>query len=448
MATAHEGFFGRGAVIVKGAPDVLLLRCEACEVQGVRKPMTDALRRQVIRENEKMASEALRVIAVAWREWNPETGKLRPEAENHLIFAGLIGMMDPPRPEAEAAIRTCRSAGIRTIMITGDQAATAGAIAEKLGILEPGGRIVTGPELETMTEKQLADQIGRICVFARVSPEHKVRVVRALQEKGEVVAMTGDGVNDAPALKAADIGCAMGASGTDVARNTADLVLTDDNFATIVAAVREGRVIYDNIRKAIHYLLATNIGEIVSIFSAVMLGLPSPLLAVQLLWVNLVTDSLPAIALGMEPAEPGLMERKPVEKDRSVFAGGLVWEIAFEGCLIGFLTLGIFWWGRRTWGLAVGRTLAFGVLSLAELFHGLNMRSEKSLFRIGFFSNRVMMGSMAACVGLQAAVMVIPQAAALFQAVPLTGAQWALMFAVSLVPVPVMELEKALRRDG
>jgi Ca2+-transporting ATPase len=445
MTTVHKGLFGDRGILVKGAPDVLLPRCDFYEEQGKVLPMTDVVRKRLLRQNEEMADRALRVIAVAGRKLAPGEAGQKKGYEKNLIFTGYIGMMDPPRPEAAEAIRTCKKAGIRTVMITGDHIKTASAVARELGILEKGDLAVTGQELSAMTDGELKEKVERIRVFARVSPEHKVRVVKALQKNGEVAAMTGDGVNDAPALKAADIGCAMGLSGTDVAKNTADLVLTDDNFATIVAAVKEGRVIYANIRKAIHFLLATNIGEIVSIFAAVMMGLPSPLLAVQLLWVNLVTDSLPAIAIGMEPAEEGIMEQVPVRKDSSVFDGGMGWDIAMEGCLIGFLTLGAFLWGKNTWGLDVGRTMAFGVLSLSELFHGMNMRSEKSLFRIGFFSNRVMTWSMAVCVGLQAAVMAVPPVAAVFQAVPLDGFQWASMFGIALIPVAAMEIEKAFR---
>lgn len=445
MATLHKGLFGSEGVLVKGAPDVLLGRCNFYETEGGSHPLTEDVRRRLIKKNEEMAGQALRVIAVAGRKWEPGESGGKKAYESNLVFYGLIGMMDPPRPEAAEAVRTCGKAGIRTIMITGDHKETASAVARELRILRPGELAVTGQELSAMSEEELLEKIPRVRVFARVSPEHKVRVVKALQRLGEVTAMTGDGVNDAPALKAADIGCAMGLSGTDVAKNTADLVLTDDNFTTIVAAVKEGRVIYANIRKAIHFLLATNIGELVSIFAAVMMGLPSPLLAVQLLWVNLVTDSLPAIAIGMEPAEDGIMERKPVGKDTSIFAGGMGWDIAAEGCLIGFLTLGMFVWSRGLWGLSVGRTMAFGVLSLAELFHGMNMRSEKSLFRIGFFSNRVMVAALAVCVGLQAAVMAAPFAARVFSVVPLNGFQWAVMFGVSLVPVAAMEAEKAVR---
>ncbi|MCI8514286.1 MAG: calcium-translocating P-type ATPase, PMCA-type [Lachnospiraceae bacterium] len=445
MATLHRGLFGSGGILVKGAPDVLLARCEFYETKDGTQPMTGDIRRRLTRKNEEMAGQALRVIAVAGRKWRPEESGGKKAYEKNLVFYGLIGMMDPPRPEAAEAVRVCRKAGIRTVMITGDHIQTASAVARELKILEPGDLAVTGQELSTMSEEELLKKISRIRVFARVSPEHKVRVVKAMQRAGEVTAMTGDGVNDAPALKAADIGCAMGLSGTDVAKNTADLVLTDDNFATIVAAVKEGRVIYANIRKAIHFLLATNIGELVSIFMAVMMGLPSPLLAVQLLWVNLVTDSLPAIAIGMEPAEEGIMNQKPAVKDSSIFAGGMGFDIAAEGCLIGFLTLGVFIWSRNLWGLPVGRTMAFGVLSLSELFHGMNMRSGKSLFQIGFFSNRVMTAALAVCVGLQAAVMAIPAAANVFAAVPLNGFQWAAMFVVSLAPVAAMEMEKAVR---
>ncbi|MBR5474142.1 MAG: calcium-translocating P-type ATPase, PMCA-type [Lachnospiraceae bacterium] len=445
MTTVHKDLFGSEGILVKGAAEVIIPKCKYYDAKGTKAVLTETMRTYLIQNNEQMAEQALRVIAVAWRKVERKDIGRKDSYEKNLVFGGLIGMMDPPRPEAKEAIALCHSAGIRVVMITGDHVKTACAVANELGILEGAKRAMTGQELEQLSDQELKTTIASVDVFARVAPEHKVRVVRALQRKGEVVAMTGDGVNDAPALKAADIGCAMGVTGTDVAKNTADMILADDNFATIVSAVREGRIIYDNIRKAIHFLLATNVGEIICIFLAVMLGFPSPLVAVQLLWVNLVTDSLPAVAIGMEPAEPGLMNRKPLPPNTGMFADGMGWEIFWEGCMIGGLTLVTFWLAGKEWGILVARSMAFGVLSLTELFHAVNMRSEESLLRIGFGTNRVMLVALALCVGLQLAVMTITPIASIFQVVPLDGKQWAIMLGVSLIPVIIMEIQKNVR---
>ena len=297
---------------------------------------------------------------------------------------GLIGMIDPPREGVKEAIKTCKKAGIRTVMITGDHIATANAIAKELGILKVGDKSISGQELDKMSQTDLEDNIKEISVFARVTPMHKVRIVKAWQKKGAVVAMTGDGVNDSPALKNADIGIAMGKNGTDVAKNASDMILTDDNFITIVEAVKQGRNIYDNIRKAIHFLIATNIGEIVTIFMGLVLGMKSPLLAIQLLWINLVTDSLPAIAIGLEPPEKDIMNRKPVDSRKGIFADGLWGKIILEGIMIGMLTLVAFSVGNKYFGVEVGRTMAFLSIGMLELVHSLNIKSEKSIFKKRF----------------------------------------------------------------
>ena len=293
-------------------------------------------------------------------------------------------MIDPPREGVKEAIKTCKKAGIRTVMITGDHIATANAIAKELGILKVGDKSISGQELDKMSQTDLEDNIKEISVFARVTPMHKVRIVKAWQKKGAVVAMTGDGVNDSPALKNADIGIAMGKNGTDVAKNAADMILTDDNFITIVEAVKQGRNIYDNIRKAIHFLIATNIGEIVTIFMGLVLGMKSPLLAIQLLWINLVTDSLPAIAIGLEPPEKDIMNRKPVDSRKGIFADGLWGKIILEGIMIGMLTLVAFSVGNKYFGVEVGRTMAFLSIGMLELVHSLNIKSEKSIFKKRF----------------------------------------------------------------
>lgn len=442
MTTVHKQPAGGHLAIVKGAPDLLLRDCTFCATGGGSVPMTQAHRNAILAENTAMAKRALRVIAVAKKELSsPEAG-----ASSGLTFVGLIGMVDPPRKEAKEAVALCKKAGIIPVMITGDHVTTAQAIAQELGILSPKYESVTGAQLDAMDEKTLAKRIMHIRVFARVSPEHKVRIVRAFREHGEIVAMTGDGVNDAPALKAADIGCAMGKSGTDVAKGAADMILTDDNFATIVSAVREGRGIYDNIKKSVHFLLSCNIGEILVILAAFLMGLPAPLIPIQLLWVNLVTDSLPAMALGVEKTENGIMERKPLSPRGSMFANGLGFDIALEGMMIGAISLLAYVFGHAFYDVGgvtgIGGTMAFAVLSLSELVHAFNMRSEQSLFRIGLFSNKKMLLSFIVCAALQISVMMVPPLAAIFGVTALNAEQWGITGAFALSPLIIMELAK------
>ena len=364
---------GKNIVIVKGAFDMMMPRCIKGDMT-LAKEMT-----------ERMSEDALRVLAVAYKEIDELPGTLTSdELENGLTFMGLVGMIDPPRPEAKVAVATCRKAGIKPIMITGDHVVTASAIARELGILEEGDRAITGAELDAMSEGELDAQVEGISVYARVSPENKIRIVKAWQRKGQVVSMTGDGVNDAPALKAADIGCAMGITGTDVAKGAADMTLTDDNFATIVDAVQEGRGIYANIKKVVGFLLGTNIGEVITVFVAMLLWHKTPLLSMQLLWINLVTDSLPAIALGMEAVESDVMDRKPKPKNEGIFANGLGVRVVLQGCMFALLTLVGFWigWGGEESKLANGQTMAFMILALSQVVQAFNMRSEHSLFDI------------------------------------------------------------------
>lgn len=447
MTTIHRSPEGSLFAIVKGAPDVLLKSCSSVLINGQSVALSEARRRAVSDANGRLASQALRVIAIACRS----VSSTSDPAESGLTFMGLIGMEDPPRKEAAEAVRVCKTAGIVPIMITGDHIATANAIAQKLGILEKGCRSITGAELDRMSNDELLENIRSIRVFARVSPEHKVRIVKALQEKGEVVAMTGDGVNDAPALKAADIGCAMGRSGTDVAKGAADMILTDDNFATIVSAVQEGRSIYDNIKKSVHFLLSCNIGEILVILAAFLMGLPSPLIPIQLLWVNLVTDALPAMALGVEKADRNIMQRKPVPPGGSMFAGGLGFDIALEGMMIGAVSLLAYVFGHTFYDLhgaaGIGSTMAFGVLSLSELIHAFNMRSSQSLLRIGLFSNRKMIAAFFVCAALQISVMMIPPLAAVFGVTILSAAQWGMVWGFALIPLVVMEAAKWFGRE-
>ena len=352
-------------------------------------------------------------------------------------------MIDPPRPEAKAAVEVCRKAGIRPVMITGDHVVTASAIAKELGILRDGDRAITGTELDAMSDDELDAQVENISVYARVSPENKIRIVKAWQKKDQVVSMTGDGVNDAPALKAADIGCAMGITGTDVAKGAADMTLTDDNFATIVEAVREGRGIYANIKKVVGFLLGTNIGEVIAVFVSMLLWHKTPLLSMQLLWINLVTDSLPAIALGMEAVEPDIMNYRPKPKNEGIFAHGLGVRIVLQGLMFGLLALIGFRVGENLTGtLAGGQTLAFMVLSLSQVIQAFNMRSERSLFKIGPFSNRRLNWATLLSLLLVALVLFTPVSIA-FGLVTLPWELYLLGLGLALVPVVVMELSKA-----
>lgn len=447
MTTLHKTEDGWISV-TKGAPDILLEKCAFC-MEGSGQVPFDSRRKSIARMvNGEMAAQALRVVAVAFRQWSEKPPLTEEALERNLVFAGMAGMVDPPRPEVKEAVHLCRQAGIRPVMITGDHVLTAEAIGRELGIYQKGDCAVTGAELDKMSDKELETAAETCTVFARVAPEHKVRIVQAFQKRGNVVAMTGDGVNDAPALKTADIGCAMGKSGTEVAKGASDLILTDDNFATIVEAVREGRGIYDNIRKAVHFLLSSNIGEILTIFVAMVLGWAAPLLPIQLLWVNLVTDSLPAIALGMEPAEENIMERPPRKNTGSLFGDGLGGRILLEGVMIGVLALLAFGIGHVYFdqkdGYAVGRTMAFAVLSLSQLVHAFNMRGEGSLGKLPFCSNKWLLMAFVVGVALQCVVIMMPLLAGIFQVVPLNGEQWLLTAALALAPLPLVELEKAV----
>ena len=423
---------GRKLAIVKGAFDGIAPLCTAGDTERARQV------------NDEMSRKALRVLAVAVREIDALPEVLAPETlEQDLTFLGLVGMIDPPREEARDAVAVCREAGIRPVMITGDHVVTASAIAKNLGILQDGDRAITGAELDAMSETELDAAVEQISVYARVSPENKIRIVKAWQKKNKVVAMTGDGVNDAPALKAADIGCAMGITGTDVAKGAADMTLTDDNFATIVDAVREGRGIYANIRKVVGFLLGTNIGEVITVFAAMLLWHRSPLLSMQLLWINLVTDSLPAIALGMEEVEPGVMRQKPKPKDEGIFAHGLGVRVVLQGLMFGILSLAAFWIGWQSTGdLAGGQTLAFMTLALSQVVQAFNMRSDRSLFKTGFFTNRRLNLACLLSVVLVVLVLFTPVSIA-FGLITLSPQLYLIGLGLSLVPFVVMELSKA-----
>ncbi|MDR3263748.1 MAG: calcium-translocating P-type ATPase, PMCA-type [Clostridiales bacterium] len=428
---------GKRIAVVKGAFDMLVPRC----VKGDLKKAAAI--------NEALSKQALRIIGVAYKELN-ESGDLNiEELERGLTFMGLVGMIDPPRPEAKAAVDECRSAGITPVMITGDHVITASAIAKELGILKDGGEAVTGEELSRMSDDELRARIRNIAVYARVSPSDKIRIVKAWQDEGEIVSMTGDGVNDAPALKAADIGCAMGITGTDVAKGAADITLTDDNFATIIQAVKEGRGIYDNIKKVIGYLLGTNIGEILTVFFAMLIFKMPPLLSMQLLWINLVTDSLPAIALGMEQIDPDVMLRKPKPAKEGIFAHGYGTKILLQGTMFGALTLLGYWLGSYVTGSHEGaQTTAFIILALTQIIHSFNMRSDRSLFKMNPFSNKKL--NLAALAGFALMLFVIftPFVSDAFGLVLLPVKLYLIALAIAAFPIVVVEIVKLVERKA
>ncbi|MDD4903220.1 MAG: cation-translocating P-type ATPase [Candidatus Bipolaricaulis sp.] len=432
--------------VVKGAPDVVLSLCARMEGAGGPAALDVATRNEVQKANDTMASQGLRVLAVAYRPLSEMPHEVTPEAVEHdLVLLGLLGMQDPPRPEVKDAITKARAAGLRTIMITGDHVATAEAIAAQIGLMRPGSRVVSGAEMDKMAEGQLAREIEHIDVFARVSPHHKVEIVEALRSNGEVVAMTGDGVNDAPALKRADIGVAMGIAGTDVAKNTADMVLTDDNYASIVAAVEQGRVIYSNIRKTVYYLLSCNFAEVAIIFGAILIGWPAPLTAIQLLWLNLLTDGAPALALGLEKGEPGIMSRRPRSPRERIINKEMAIGILYQAGALTVAVLGVYALGIYTQGALHddAMTIAFTTLVLAELFRAYTARSEHvPLARIGVFSNRAMQWAVLASLALLMLVLYVPGLQQAFDTKTLSVGMWAYIAPLMLVPALVVEVRK------
>lgn len=453
MTTVHkidEGY----RIITKGAPDVLLGRCKKVFVNGDIVDKNEQLIRKIEEANSSMAGKALRVLGVAFREAKELPEEVNTDTvENDLTFIGLIGMIDPPREEAKEAVALCKKAGIKPVMITGDHKATAVAIARDLGILDSSSQALTGAELDELDQDFLNENVEKYAVYARVSPEHKVKIVKAWKSQGRIVAMTGDGVNDAPALKSANIGCAMGITGTDVAKGAAHMVLTDDNFATIVAAVKEGRGIFENIRKSIQFLLSCNIGEIITLFLAILLNWDSPLLPIHILWVNLVTDSLPALALGVEPVEPDIMERKPRDPEKSVFADGLAVLIGLQGIMVGGLTLTAFALGQNVFSsgadreaaLLIARTMAFATLAFSQLVHAFNVRSNHSLFKAGLLTNKLMLGAFAISALLQLSVLTVPVLREIFKVGVLNATQWLTVAGLSIAPLVLVELGKLLR---
>lgn len=443
MTVVNELENGKYRIITKGAPEILLNICENYEENNNINKISDRFLSNIKSKNEKMAQNALRVLGVAYLDVDIMPKEITSDfIERGLTFIGLIGMIDPPRKGVKEAVLACRRAGIKTVMITGDHITTAKAIAKDLEILKGRELAITGEELDKIPDSKLEKEIMSYSVFARVTPEHKVRIVKAFQQTGAVVAMTGDGVNDAPALKKSNIGIAMGLKGTDVAKNAADMILNDDNFVTIVSAVKQGRNIFDNIKKAIHFLIATNIGEIVTIFVGLLLGVKSPLLAIQLLWVNLVTDSLPAIALGLEPPEKDIMNRPPRDAKKSIFADGLMGKIVSEGFMIGMFTILAFFIGNKYYGIEVARTMAFISLGMLELIHSFNVKSEESIFKVGILENKYLIGAFLLGTVLQLGIVFIPTLAELFKLTELNSIQCLITLGVSVAPIVIIEIQK------
>ncbi|MBR6681509.1 MAG: cation-translocating P-type ATPase [Clostridia bacterium] len=452
MSTVHD-IEGKIVQYTKGAPDEILNRCTTYLSGGATLPLTDDVRKEIMAENKKMADKALRVLAAAYKTHNATPNSFEPEAlENELTFVGLVGMIDPVRPEVKLAIEQCKSASIRPIMITGDHRDTAIAIAKELGIIEDASGAITGAELNKMSDEEFMANIEKYSVYARVQPEHKTRIVKGWKEKGMVTAMTGDGVNDAPSIKSADIGIGMGITGTDVTKNVADMILADDNFATIVSAVEEGRKIYDNIRKAIQFLLSSNLSEVFSIFTATVLGF-TILKPIRILWINLITDSLPALALGMEKSEKNIMERKPRDSKDGIFSGGLGIDLLYQGVLVSVLTIAAYFVGHfmesGVWEIAEspdGISMAFLTMSMAEIFHSMNMRSQRgSIFKMNS-SNIYLWGAMILALILTTCVVEIEFLANIFEFQHISLAEYGVAMGLAFLIIPVVEIVKLIQR--
>ena len=453
MSTVHRTKEGKILQFTKGAPDVVLERCTHAWIGGKTVPMTKEMREQALQDNKAMADQALRVLCGACREWAQMPENTEPETlEQQLTYLGLSGMIDPVRPEVKPAIVECREAGIRPVMITGDHRDTAVAIGMELGIIDDPSQAITGAQLDEMDEKTLAQNIERYAVYARVQPEHKVRIVNAWKAQGKITAMTGDGVNDAPSIKSADIGVGMGITGTDVTKNVADMVLADDNFATIVNAVEEGRRIYDNIRKAIQFLLASNLAEVISIFFATLIGF-TILEPVHLLWINLITDCFPALALGMEKSESDIMKRQPRDPKEGIFAGGMGFDVVFQGLIVSVLVMISYVLGHYIESGVFefvnspdGTTMAFLTLSMVEIFHALNMRSRRgSLFSMKTH-NVFLYGAMIVSLILTTVVIEVPVVAAAFEFTPISLPEYAIALGLAVLIVPIMEGVKFIQR--
>ncbi len=446
MTTVNRQENGHLIVHTKGGLDEVLSCCDRIFIDGQIRPLTEEDKRNIGKANVDMAEKALRVLATAMKEIPELPEKIEPASlEHNLVFVGMLGMIDPPREEVKAAVEKCRNAGIKPVMITGDHKVTAVAIATQLGIMYPGEVACTGSDVERMSDDQLLEKVHSIAIYARVSPEHKVRIVKAFQRSGEIVAMTGDGVNDAPALKLADIGCAMGITGTDVSKEAADIVLTDDNFATVVTAVEEGRRIYDNILKAIKFMLSTNIGEIIVLFVAVLANWASPLLPIHILWINLVTDSLPALALSVDPAASDIMQRKPIDSKQGIMNKSFASRIFLQGTMIGILSLIAFQIGMKT-SVETAQTMTFAVLAFAQLTHVFNVRSNYySAFR-GLFSNKLLWGAIVLVATLMLIVLEVPVLHDIFHLTTLDKTNWLWVVILAIAPLPIMEIVKGIGR--
>ena len=467
MTTVHK-IDNEYIVYTKGGVDELLKNCTSYIINGKVEKNLEEFKKSIYENNESMAKNALRVLAFGYKKIKklPESKEEIEKLESNLIFVGMVGMIDPPREEAKKAVEKCKSAGIKTVMITGDHKITATAIAKQLGILENEDEAITGSELENMSDEELTKNIRNYSVYARVSPEHKVRIVRAWQANGEIVAMTGDGVNDAPALKNADIGCAMGVVGTDVAKEAADVILTDDNFATVVSAVEEGRRIYDNILKAIQFLLSSNVGEIIVLFVAILItpllakwfnitniSALEPLLPIHILWINLVTDSLPALALAVDPAAENIMQRKPNKKGKGIFTKGMTWRVIYQGIMIGFITLIAFIVGLATPGVTdeaakikIAQTMAFCVLALSELVHVFNIRDNKnSIFKTGILNNSKLILAILVSASFMFIILLIPGLRQIFSIAQLPKENIVETILLVLSPIAIVEIFKLLK---
>lgn len=444
MSTVHETEEGT-IMLVKGAVDVLSQRMEQIRKNGEEKPMTDKDREDIAEMNQEFSRQGLRVLGFAYKKLEGKKG-ITAEDEDHLTFLGLISMMDPPREESKDAVAECIRAGIKPVMITGDHKVTAAAIAKRIGILKEESEACEGADIENMSDEELKNFVEHISVYARVSPEHKIRIVKAWQEKGNIVSMTGDGVNDAPALKQADVGVAMGITGTEVAKDAASMVLTDDNFATIVKAVENGRNVYRNIKSSIQFLLSGNFGAILAVLYASIAGLPVPFAPVHLLFINLLTDSLPAIALGLEPHRKDVMDEKPRKKDESILTKDFLLKIVTEGLSIGVMTMIAFMIGYTSEGALLGSTMAFGTLCLSRLFHGYNCKADKPvLFKRGFFNNIYLQGAFLIGFVLITAVLTIPALEGIFSVTSLSITQLLTVYGLAILNIPVIQCIKAIR---
>ncbi len=450
MTTVNRLPDGGTRVNVKGGLDEVLSVCSRIILEGEVRPINARDKEQISQANLSMADSALRVLSMAYKDLPEAPQKVEiGELENELIFIGLLGMIDPARPEVVDAVARCKTAGIRPVMITGDHKSTALAIAREIGIYDEGARAITGTELSQLSDEEFTQNVSAYAVYARVAPEHKVRIVKAWQSHNHVVAMTGDGVNDAPALKQADIGAAMGIVGTDVAKGAADMILTDDNFATIVSAVEEGRRIYDNILKAIQFLLSTNVGEIFLLLITSVFNLGTPLLPIHILWVNLVTDSLPALALSVDPAERGIMNRKPRSSKGGFMTRGMVWRVMYQGIMIGAIPLVSFLIGLREQGLMLGQTMAFSTLMFAQLVHVRNLHSNKrSALAINPLNNKPLIGAIFVSAALALLVLLVPPVREAFSLTAMDGKHWLFVVLISLSPILIVDLFKLFRING